>query len=132
MNATKSKLISGTLAVAAMLVMPGLAVLPLNAAVRPASAITSCDDGSLNKLIRNAHTPEEYQLLAFHFRCEEALYRDKAAAVVVEWNRNNAVAGGPGRKFPVRTDSARDLYDYYSHKADGMAMQAASYEQRAR
>jgi hypothetical protein len=131
MNTIKVRRIPVTLAVAAILVMPALGVVTLNASAQPAPG-SSYSHTQLKQLIRDAHTPSQYQALAVYFRSQETMFRNKAATEKVEWDRRQAVATGPELKFPAPADSSRHLYEYYSYKADEMATRAAAYEQRAR
>jgi len=132
MHATKLRLIRCALAVAAILALPTLTVVPLNALAQPSAATASYSHSKLNRLVRNAHTPAQYQVLAVYFRSQERIFRSRAAAEKVEWERRQAVVTGPQFKFPTPADSARNLYEYYTDKADEMARRAADYEQRAR
>ncbi len=85
----------------------------------------------LKQLIRNAHTPEQYQALAAYFRSEEKLFNDKAVAEKVEWDRRTATVVGPEIKSRS-VESARNLYEYYAYEAAQMDTLAAGYEQRSR
>lgn len=85
----------------------------------------------LKEEMAQAHTPEQYGTLATYFRQKEKLFRDKAAEEKVEWDRRKQATLALGKKYPSSADSARNLYDYYSYKADQMASSAAVYEARA-
>jgi hypothetical protein len=104
----------------------------------PAFAQSSTSDPSslnhsqLKQLIREAHTPEQYQTLATYFRAQEKLYNDKAAVEKQEWDRRAAITTGPEMKPPTGADSARNLYQYYVEKSQEMATLASNYEQRLR
>jgi hypothetical protein len=132
MNATRFRRIAGTLVVTASLVMPAFAVVSLNASAQTATDGRPYSHSKLNQLIRDAHTPSQYQALADYFRSQETMFRNKAAAEKVEWERRQAVASESQLKFPAPADSSRSLYEYYTYKADKMATRAAAYEQRAR
>lgn len=90
-----------------------------------------CSHAELKQLIRDAHTPEQYQALAAWFRSQEKLFADKATAEKAEWERRQAITTGPIIKS-ASADSARNLYQYYAYKADEMATRALSYERRSR
>ena len=83
------------------------------------------------QLTREAHTPEQYQALASYFRTQEKLFNEKALVEKQEWDRRSTITVGPAAKYPKPADSARNLYQYYSAKADEMATRAADYEHRA-
>lgn len=85
----------------------------------------------LKQLIRDAHTPEQYQALAAYFRGEEKLFNDRAVAEKVEWDRRTATLIGPEIKSRS-VESARNLYEYYAYEAAQMDTLAAGYEQRSR
>lgn len=132
MRAIKLRLVSNTLAVAAVVAIANLTVVPLNASASATSESASFSRGELKQLIRDAHTPEEYRAIASYYRSKEVTFRNKAAAAQAEWDRRQAVGAGAGRKFPASADSARSLYEYYTDEANEMAERAASYEERAR
>lgn len=108
------------------------ATLPTIALAQPDTAQPHYTRSELKLLMRNAHTPDQYQQLASYFRSQQSIYSDKAASEKTEWDRRKAITASPALKYPTPSDSARNLYDYYTSKADQMASLAQSYEQRVR
>ena len=131
MNATNARLIR-MFTIATVLAVFSLAIFPLNAVAKSTAASISYSHSKLIQLIRDAHTPAQYQAIATYFDSQGTNFRSKAAAAQAEWERRQAAGAGPGRKFPASADSARNLYEYYTAKAEEMARRAADYEQRAR
>lgn len=94
------------------LLLASLAFAPLVAAAQPVSATPPhYTHRELQQLIREAHTPEQYQALAVYFRSQEQMFDEKAAAEAKEWEQR---VGG------YKVDPARNLYDYYVEKAQEM------------
>jgi hypothetical protein len=85
----------------------------------------------LKQMIRDAHTPQQYQALALYFRSQQQVYNSKADAAKAEWDRRKAATASPALKNPGNAESAHNLYDYYVAKANDMAALAASFEQRS-
>jgi DNA repair photolyase len=93
---------------------------------------TTVSQHELKKEIAQAHTPEQYSVIANHFRQKEKVFRDEAAEEKAEWERRKQSTISLGVKYPTPTDSARNLYNYYDYKADQMSRRAAEYEGRAK
>src|SRR5215831_9869241 len=70
----------------------------------------------LQKMIREATTPERYQKLVNWFRDQEASFRRKAEERNQAYERYRQWA--VPSKHPNATDGARNLRDYYQLKAD--------------
>jgi hypothetical protein len=86
----------------------------------------------LNKMIREAHTPDQYQALADYFRFREQGFETQAHAELVEWVRRSEFAPiGPLAKYPRPVDSSRNRYEYFNYEAQLMSQKAAHYESLA-
>jgi hypothetical protein len=82
----------------------------------------------LTKMIRSAHTPQEYQALAGYFRSRQVTFEKQAQEEKVEWDRRSQNVIGPAAKFPRPVDSSRNRYEYFTYEAQQMSQQAAHYE----
>lgn len=82
----------------------------------------------LKKEIGEAHTHEQYRMLAAYFHSRENFYHAQATEEKIEWERRKQVQASVVMKYPTPADSARNLYDYYNYKAAEMAKKAAKYE----
>jgi hypothetical protein len=85
----------------------------------------------LQRMIRQAHTPQEYQVLAGYFRSRQQKFEQQAQAEKEEWQRRSQNVTGPAAKWPRPVDSSKNRYDYFACQANQMAQQAARYESLA-
>jgi hypothetical protein len=123
MRATTLRLIAATLTLATF--------VQLSASAQSTAEKTLYSQKEVAQLTREAHTSEQYQALASYFRSQEKLFNEKAIVEKQEWDRRSTITVGLAAKYPKPADSARNLYQYYSAKADEMATRAADYEHRA-
>ena len=82
----------------------------------------------LHKMIKEAHTEQEYKVLAVYFREQQQAFAQQAKAEKLEWVRRSQDVTGPVGKYPRPVDSSRNRYEYLTYKADQMNQQAAHYE----
>lgn len=66
--------------------------------------------------------------LAGYFRWQETKYQQKARMEKAEWQRRIQNPTSLAGKYPSPADSARNLFDYYSYRADQMGKNASHYE----
>lgn len=96
-------------------------------AVVPAQTAATAEPHYSNKqikeMMRDAHTPEQYRVLAAWFRSQEQMFDEKAAAEKKEWEQR---VGG------YKVDPARNLYGFYAEKAREMGARAEHYERWSR
>jgi hypothetical protein len=85
----------------------------------------------IKQLIREAHTADQYRVIAHYFEQRQAVFSDKAADQMAEWARRSQNVTGPAAKYPRPVDEARNLYEYYAHEADDAAFQADKYSRFA-
>ena len=83
------------------------------------------------KLAQEAHTPEQYKVLASYYGNQQQDYRQQAAAEMHEWVRRMQITVSLYAKYPSPSDSARNLYQYYVVKESEAAALAAKYSQLA-
>ena len=82
----------------------------------------------LAKMIRAAHTPQQYQSLAGYYRSRQAAFEKQAQEEKAEWDRRSQNIVGPAAKFPRPVDSSRNRYEYFTYEAQQMSQQATHYE----
>jgi len=86
----------------------------------------------LKQMAREAHTPEQYKVLAGYYASRHAYYLQQAAEEKQEWvRRSQNVPVVAANKYPRPVDSARYLYEYYMSKAPEAGELAAKYGQMA-
>jgi len=81
----------------------------------------------IKKMIREAHSADQYRAIARYYDERHAEFSQKAADEMAEWARRSENTSGPAAKYPRPVDSARNLYEYYAHEADSAAFQADKY-----
>ncbi|HEY1984523.1 MAG TPA: hypothetical protein VGG85_03895 [Terracidiphilus sp.] len=101
---------------------------PLSRAVtRPPSGNSHHTAAQVQRMIRKAHTPDEYRAIARYYDELQREFSDKAADQMAEWARRSQETTGPAAKYPRPIDAARNLYEFYAHHADDAAFQADKY-----
>jgi len=83
----------------------------------------------LRQLVREAHTPEQYRVLADYYAHQHDSFRQEAAEEKQEWERRSMNVSGPAAKPPRPVDSAKNLYEYYVWEADHASSLASQYRQ---
>ena len=81
----------------------------------------------IKKMIHEAHTADQYRAIARYYDERRLEFSEKAGDEMAEWVRRSENTSGPAAKYPRPVDSARNLYEYYSHEADNAAFQADKY-----
>ena len=81
----------------------------------------------VKRMIREAHTPDQYTAIARYYDARHSEFSEKAGDEMAEWIRRSENTTGPAAKYPRPVDVARNLYDYYSHEANEAAFQADKY-----
>lgn len=112
------------------LCFPVIAAMCLTGAALPAQPRDHAHftRSELRRLIRNAHTDEQYQTLATCFRALETHFRRKAADQDQEYQRLRFRT--LPAKYPTPADSAKGLRDYYRYRAAQADVMAAKFEAR--
>jgi hypothetical protein len=100
----------------------------LPCAVHAAPPSATYSHAQLQAMMREAHTQQQFQVLATYFRARQQHFKEQAAAEMVEWDRRSQNVVGPAEKYPRPVDSSRNRYEYFSHEAAQMGQQAARYE----
>jgi hypothetical protein len=79
-------------------------------------------------MIRDAHTPQQYQVLAAYFRARQQDFRAQARSEAIELERRMQFATVLAAKYPRPVDSSRNRYEYFRYEGDKMAQKAAYFE----
>jgi hypothetical protein len=83
------------------------------------------------KMAREAHTAEQYTVLADYYAVRQRIFKRKAAQEMHLWalrsEMNNPLRG----KWPRPVDSARNLYEYYEYQIAQSAGSFAKYDRLA-
>jgi len=103
-------------------------VLASSSAVADANSSPHIGKSELRRMMREAHTPEQYRALATYFRAQQHHFEQEAQADKDEWIRRSANVSGPSAKYPRPVDSSKNRYEYFSYEAQEMDRQAVHYE----
>jgi hypothetical protein len=82
----------------------------------------------IQRMIRQAHSPEDYRAIADYFRARQKAFDNEAQAEKVEWQRRSQNVMGPAAKYPRPVDSSKYRFDYFSYESLQMAQQALHFE----
>jgi hypothetical protein len=110
--------------------------LAMSGTIGSAAATASADkpeytSAQIRKMIREAHTVQQYTVLADYYQTRQRMYQRKAAEEMHLWSERNAVISPVMEKWPRPVDSARNLHDYYEHMADDSAAKVAHFNHLA-
>jgi len=119
--------------VGAIIVVVGFALSsgPTLYAERSASESSGYTSAQIKKMVREAHTVEQYTALADYYAVQERIYKQKAKEEMRLWAERSAVVTPLSEKWPRPVDSARNLHDYYEYKAAQSAALFAKYDRMA-
>lgn len=98
-------------------------MLLFSAATQLASAQQTASDARLTRaevrrMVREAHTVDQYSALADYYATAGRMYKRKAAEEMHLWAERSAMINPLSEKWPRPVDSARNLHDYYEYKAN--------------
>jgi hypothetical protein len=96
------------------------------AAYAEAPARSNYTRAEVQKMIRDAHTAEQYRELAEYYRSRQQSYEISARQEKHEWVRR-AYDDSAAEKYPTPEDASRYRYEYFSYKAAQMGVLAARY-----
>jgi hypothetical protein len=82
-------------------------------------------------MARDAHAPEQYKALARYYGSQQENYLRQAAEAKKDWERKGQNVTGAYAKYPRPVDSARNLYEYYMHKASEAGTLEAKFSKQA-
>jgi hypothetical protein len=108
-----------------------LIVLAAGVAFAQAQTNAQYSHAELQKMIADAHTPQQYQALATYFRSRQQVLEQQAQSEKLEWDRRSQITAASYQKYPRPADSSRDRYEYFTYEAQQMSQQAAHFESLA-
>jgi hypothetical protein len=85
----------------------------------------------LKQLVLSAHSPEQYAALASYFDRQRANYLQKAEESKKEWLQLSQNVTSAAAKYPRPSDSERNYYEFYLHKAAEAGTLEAKYNHLA-
>lgn len=119
------------------LIAIGILPFVLSAVVNAQTTASSTQDekhytpAQLKQLVRDAHTPEEYHVIATYYGDRQKSYLSQAAEEKQEWERRSQNVTGALAKYPRPVDTAHYLYEYYDRKAAEAGTLSAKYSKQA-
>jgi hypothetical protein len=116
------KLISATTIIAA------LSIASIGHGYADDSANQQFSKGELHKLVREAHSTDQYRALAKYFRAQQIKFQQQAQAEKAEWERRSENVTSIAAKYPRPVDSSRNRYEYFTYEAAQMDQRASHYE----
>ena len=106
-----------------------LACAAASLAARAESASpASLSHGDLKKMMREAHTSEDYLTLASYFRWRQQQFAQQAHEELVFWAQRSSNVSLQAAKYPRPADSSKNRYDYFQYEAQKMSQRASNYE----
>lgn len=109
-------------------VVIAMLVITFNSVSAQTSGAPQFTHSELRKMIQEAHTEQQYKLLASYYRSQQQAFEQQAKAEKVEWVRRSRDVTGLAAKYPRPVDSSKNRYEYFTYKAGQMGNQAAHYE----
>jgi hypothetical protein len=100
-------------------------------AVSPSGSHLHCTHSQLKQMIREAHTPGQYNALADYYTGLQREYLRKAEEERQEWVQRSKNVIWTGAKTPRPMDFSRDAYQRYMSEATKAESAAAKYGQLA-
>ena len=113
------------------IVMIAAIAADLSAAEKQSAEEPQYSSAQIKKMVREAHSVEQYTVLADYYATRRRWYKRKAAEEMHLWAERSAVITSLSEKWPRPVDSARNLYDYYEYKANEAATLQARYSKLA-
>ena len=95
-------------------------------AIAEAPARSNYTRAEVQKMIRDAHTAEQYRELAEYYRMQQQNYEIRAREERHEWVRRTFDDAAP-EKYPTAESAARNRYEYFTYEAARMGILAARY-----
>jgi hypothetical protein len=105
-------------------------ILTAGVALAEAPARSNYTHAEIQKMIRDAHTPEQYRELAEYYRWRQLNYELEAHGEKHEWIRRTFDVTVPA-KYPTPGDSSRNRYEYFTYESSKMGALAARYSMLA-
>jgi hypothetical protein len=99
-----------------------------NSSAQPGAQLTKAQ---VKQLVREAHTPEQYNALARYYSAQQKSFLQQADDEKKEWIRRSQNIVSVAAKYPRPVDSARYLYEYETYEASEAGQLAAKYNRLA-
>jgi hypothetical protein len=113
------------------MLMIAVTAASLRAEEKPATDQPEYTGAQIRRMVREAHTVEQYTILADYYATRQRMYKRKAAEEMHLWALRSEVVTPLSEKWPRPVDSARNLYDYYEYKVSESAKLEAQYSRMA-
>jgi len=114
-----------------LLALAALLTNDINAATGPFADQSEYTMREIKKLARDAHTIEQYTILADYYATTQRTYKRQAAKQMHLWAERNTMITALSEKWPRPVDSARNRHDHLEYKANQAARQQAKYNRLA-
>jgi hypothetical protein len=109
-------------------VVTSLIVLAVGVAFAQPQTGAQYSHAELQKMIADAHTAPQYQVLATYFRSRQQALEQQAQSEKAEWDRRSQITAASYQKYPRPADSSRNRYEYFTYEAQQMSQQAVHFE----
>ena len=103
----------------------------LRAVERPAEDEAQYASAQIKKMVREAHTVEQYTVLSDYYATQQRMYKRKAAEEVHLWALRAEVISPLSEKWPRPVDSSRNRYEYFEYKVAESRELCAKYTRLA-
>jgi len=103
----------------------------LRASEKPDTDQPQYSRAQIKKMVREAHTSEQYAVLADYYATRQRMFKRKAAEEMQLWAARNAMVNPVYERWPRPVDSARNLHDYYESEANRAAFLQAKFSHLA-
>jgi hypothetical protein len=70
----------------------------------------------IKKMVREAHTVEQYTALSDYYAAQQRMYKRRAAEEMHLWALRAEVTTPLSEKWPRPVDSSRNRYEFYEYK----------------
>jgi len=100
----------------------------VRAAQRDSPNESQYSGSQIKKIAREAHTVEQYTVLADYYAVRQHIYKRKAANEMRLWALRSEMTNPLREKWPRPVDSARNLYEYYEYQIAQSAALFAKYD----
>jgi hypothetical protein len=103
----------------------------LRASERPTADQPDYTSAQIKKMIREAHTVQQYTVLADYYATRQRMFKRKAAEEMHLWALRSEMVNPLSEKWPRPVDSSRNRYEYYEYEASQAAAQCAKFNRLA-
>jgi hypothetical protein len=108
-----------------------LAAFALSAGFAYAQSSPDLSRSELKKMVRSAHTADDYASLASYFKWRQEDLQQRARGELMEWAQLSPFGIRMPSKYPTPADASRNRYEYFTYEARQMSQKADYYENLA-